>query len=160
MATTPSLDPRKSPWRRGDVCTRAFEKSGFVIDHTSEYLEVRWIKEETIERIPTLEVDNLFRVAHADSLTPDGQRTNLESLEAIETLDALQNAIAGRMKTLTTDREKEQADHLVRRIFSRGQCEWDARHATQLTLLLTGPQNVGVVFRIRERIHRIFCSVQ
>jgi hypothetical protein len=160
MTIPPSLDPLKSPWKRGDVCTRAFEKSGFVLNHTSEYLEVRWIDDESIERIPTLEVDNLLRVAHADSLTPDSQRTNLESLQAIETLDALKHAIAERMKTLTTDKEKEQADHLVRRIFSRGECEWDTRHATLLVLLLTGPQNVGVLFRVRERIHRVFCSIK
>ena len=159
MNTSPSLDPHKSPWKRGDVCTKAFEKSGFVLNHTSEYLEVRW-SDESIERIPALDVDNLTRVAHADSLAPNGQRTNLESLQAIETLDFLQHAIAERVKTLTTDREKEQLDHLVRRIFSGEQCEWDARHATQLTLMLTGQQNVGVVFRIRERIHRVFCSIK
>lgn len=105
-------------------------------------------------------MDNLTRVAHADSLAPNGRRTNLESLQAIETLDLLQHAIAERVKTLTTDGEKEQLDHLVRRVFSGEQCEWDARHATQLTLMLTGQQNVGVVFRIRERIHRVFCSIK
>ena len=43
----------------------------------------------TIERIPAEDVDNLLRVAHADSLGPDGQRTNLQYLEVFETLDFL-----------------------------------------------------------------------
>jgi hypothetical protein len=42
MTTHPSLDPRKSPWKRGDVCTKGFERNGFVLNHTPEYLEVRW----------------------------------------------------------------------------------------------------------------------
>jgi hypothetical protein len=79
MATSPSLDPRKSPWKRGDVCTRGFERPGFVLDHTSEYLEVRW-SDDSKERIPTDAVDSLLRVAHADSLGPDGRRTNFGNL--------------------------------------------------------------------------------
>lgn len=33
-----SLDPRKNPWKRGDICTRGFEKNGFVLTRTAEYL--------------------------------------------------------------------------------------------------------------------------
>jgi hypothetical protein len=159
MATSPSLDPRKSPWKRGDVCTRGFEKPGFVLNHTSEYLEVRW-SDDSIERIPTNEIDCLLRVGHADSLGPDGRRTNLEYLQSLEALDFLQHGMTERVKTLRSDKEKKELDRLVRRIFSDGQCKWDAGHAAQLTMLLTAPQNVGIAFRIREGIHRLFCSIE
>lgn len=153
-----SLDPRKSPWKRGDVCTRGFERPGFAVSCTSEYLEVRW-NDNSIERIPSDAIESLLRVAHADSLGPDGRRTNLEYLQSLETLDFLQHGMAERIKTLKSNKEKEELDRLVRRIFSEGQCKWDARHASQLTVLLAAPQNVGLAFRIREKIHRFFCSV-
>jgi hypothetical protein len=54
----PPLDPRESPWKRGDVCTLGFKKSGFVLNHTPEYLEVRWMSsDEGVERIPAEEID-------------------------------------------------------------------------------------------------------
>src|ERR1039457_161639 len=152
MATSPSLDPSKSPWKRGDVCTRAFEKPGFVLNHTSEYLEVRW-SDDSIERIPSDAMDSLLRVGHADSFGPDGRRTNLESLQSLEALDFLQHGMTERIKTLRSEKEKKELDRLVRRLFSEGQCKWDAQHVAQLTILLTAPQNVGIVLRIQERIH-------
>jgi hypothetical protein len=159
MTTHPSLDPRKAPWRRGDVCTRGFERPGFVLNHTSEYLEVRW-NDDSKERVPTDAVDSLLRIAHADSLGPDGQRTNLEYLQSLETLDFLQHGMTERIKALKSDEEKKELDHLVRRIFSEGRCKWDARHSAQLAMLLADPQSVGIAFRIRERVHRIFCSIE
>jgi hypothetical protein len=159
MTTSPSLDPRKSPWKRGDVSTLGFKRTCFVLSHTPEYLEVRW-GDNGVEKIPTDAVDSLLRVAHAESLGPDGRRTNLEYLQSLETLDFLEHGMTERVKTLKSDKEKKELDRLVRRIFSEGQCKWDARHATQLTMLLAAPQNVGTAFRIRERIHRFFCSVE
>jgi hypothetical protein len=114
----------------------------------------------TIERIPAEEIDNLLRVAHADSLGPDGQRTNLQYLEVFETLDFLERGVNDRMKAIKSDKERRALDRLVRRLFAEGKCKWDARHAGQLMALLAAPQNVGFVFRIRERIHRIFCSIE
>ena len=78
MATSPFLDPHKSPWRRGDVCTLGFERNCLVLNHTPEYLEVRWMDGGGIERIPTDAIDSLLRVPHADGLGPDGRRTNLK----------------------------------------------------------------------------------
>jgi hypothetical protein len=159
MATSPSLDPSKSPWKRGDVCTRGFDKPGFVLNHTAEFLEVRW-SDDSIERVPRVDIDSLLRVGHADSLGPDGRRTNLESLQSLEALDSIQHGMAERIKTIRSDKEKKVLDRLCRRIFSEKRCKWDARHSAQLMMLLTAPQNVGIIFRIRERIHRIFCSIE
>jgi hypothetical protein len=41
MITQSSLDPRITPWKRGDVCTRNLDRVGFVLNCTREYLEVR-----------------------------------------------------------------------------------------------------------------------
>lgn len=105
MATSPSLDPSKSPWKRGDVCTRGFDKPGFVLNHTAEFLEVRW-SDDRIERVPRVDIDSLLRVGHADSLGPDGRRTNLESLQSLEALDSIQHGMTERIKTIRSDKEK------------------------------------------------------
>jgi hypothetical protein len=154
----PSLDPRKNPWKRGDVCTLGFKKNGFVLDHTPEYLEVRWMSGEGIERIPTEDIDNLLRVMHADSVSPGGNRTNLESLEAIETLARIQDRITERMRTIKSDKERAELDRLTRRIFADGKCRWDAKHSVELMLLLTEPGNVGYLFKLRNRFHLVFCK--
>jgi len=155
----PSLDPRKSPWKRGDVCTLGFEKYCFVLNHTPEYLEVLWVSDHSIERIPTEAIDRLLRVAHADSLGPDGRRTNLEHLEAVERLSRLKHALAERMETVKDEDEKEKLDRLVRRMFAEDECKWDKKNQTKLLALLAAPKSVGVIFKLRERIHRIFCKV-
>lgn len=160
MNTSLSLDPSKNPWKRGDVCTLSFEKNGFVLDQTPEYLEVQWISDGSIEKIPTEAIDNLLRVAHADSLGPDGRRTNLEYLQARESLDFLEHGIAKRTKSIKSEKEKQELDRLVRRIFAEGNCKWDTRHANELMTLLAAPESVGIAFKIRKRIHRIFCSVK
>jgi len=95
--TQKSLDPHENPWKRGDVCTRGFEKVGFVLSYTSACLEIRWNRPDSIERVPADEVDDILRVAHADGLSPAGQRTNLESLES---LDSYPPAIRKRMGNL------------------------------------------------------------
>jgi|HubBroStandDraft_6_1064221.scaffolds.fasta_scaffold46024_3 hypothetical protein len=160
MATSPSLDPHKSPWKRGDVCTLGFEKNCFVLSHTPEYLEVRWMNDGGVERIQTDAIDSLLRVAHAGGLGPDGRRTNLEYLQAREALDFLEHGLAERTKAIKSDKEKQQLDRLVRRIFSEGKCKWDAQHAGELTTLLAAPGSVGIAFKFRERIHRVFCAVK
>jgi len=155
---TQSLDPRKSPWKCGDVCTRDFKTVGFVVSHTSDYLEIRWNRDgiEEIERIPTDVVDDILRVAHADALSPADERTNLENLEKLEALDALENAISNR--TFKDDREKSEVDNLIRRSFATDGCAWDKKNASQLLVLALKPEEVGVSFKLRERLHRLFCS--
>jgi hypothetical protein len=113
-----------------------------------------------VERIPTDAIDNLLRVAHADSLGPDGHRTNLEYLQVFEGLDFLGHGLAERAKATESEEERQELDHLVRRIFSEGKCKWDALHRNELTILLAAPGSVGIAFKIRERIHRIFCAVK
>ena len=107
------LDPRKSPWKRGDVVTLGFEKNGFVLNYTPEYLEVLWMGSDgTVERVPTEQVENLLRVAHADSLSPDGSKTNLEKLKATQGLHQTSELIKQREKSFKNERERRQADDL------------------------------------------------
>ena len=160
MNISPSLDPRKSPWRRGDVCTLGFQKNCFVLSYTPEYLEVQWMNDGSIERIPTDAVDTLLRVAHADGLGPDGRRTNLEYLQAREALDFLERGLAERTNAVKTEHERQELDRLVRRVFAEGKCRWDTRHRGELMTLLAAPATVGTAFKIRDRIHRIFCPVK
>jgi hypothetical protein len=153
-----SLDPRKSPWKRGDVCTRDFKTPGLVVSHTSDYLEIRWhgsSGRDNIEIVPADEVDDILRVAHADGLSSGGRGTNLHSLEAIEALEAVGEAASNR--TFKNHSEKREADDLIRRSFATG-CVWDKKHQVRLITLALKPEEVGIVFKIRERLHRLVCS--
>jgi len=149
----PPLDPRKSPWKRGDVCTLGFEKNGFVLDYTVEYLEVRWMGNEGVERIPAEDIDNLLRVAHADSPSADGTKTNLETLEALESLSRIQNAVSDRMKAVKNENEKRELDALIKRSFGP-QCTFDRKHTDLLFDLAIDPQRVSWYWKLRERWHR------
>lgn len=153
-----SLDPRRYPWKRGDICTRGFEKNGFVLSHTAEYLEIRWMgKDEGIERVPTEDVDSILRVALADSLGPSGI-PNTEACEAIEALSRIEDGIKERMKRVKNENEREELDALTRRVFATNKCAWDEKHSAELFLLLLEPKKVGVAFRIRDKIHRASCK--
>jgi hypothetical protein len=154
--TPQPLDPRKSPWKRGDVCTRDFKTSGLVLGYTSEYLEIRWSGPDGIEKVPTDGIDDILRVAHADGISPDGKRTNLEMLQVLQSLESLRTVAANR--TFKNDREKSEADNLVRRSFATDGCPWDKKNSEQLLGLALQPETVGLIFKLRERIHRMFCS--
>jgi hypothetical protein len=159
------LDPRKTPFARGDVVTRGFKLAGLVTEVTSSYLEVRWNKEgneghDKIERIPAAEMDNLVRVAHADSLSAGGDQTNLQTLEAIEALESINIAMRNRMATIKTPQEKAEVDSLVTRAFAKDRCPWDRKNAARIFQLAVEPNNVGMLFKIQERIHRAFCKYQ
>jgi len=68
---------------------------------------VRW-DDDSIERILRADaIDNLLRVAHADSLGPDGRRTNLENLQALEALDFVEHGSLGEKETRFQSREGE-----------------------------------------------------
>lgn len=158
MTTASSLDPCINPWKRGDVCTRHLDRVGFVVNCTREYLEVRWTEGGGIERIPADQMlDDVLRVAHADSPALSGRGgTNLESLEVLEALDAIQVALANR--TFKSGREEIEANNLVRRAFATAGCDWDKKHSSQLLALMLKPEQVSVVFKIRERFHRLICD--
>ena len=126
-------------------------------------MEVRWNRgegEENIERIPANEIDWLTRFAHADSMSPEGDRTNIRVLESLEALDLVQKSLAERIKTPMSEKESERLDRLVRRIFAENQCAWDAKHAGMLLALLASPKDVGAVFKFREWIHRFSCPIR
>jgi hypothetical protein len=135
MPTQPSLDPRVNPWKRGDVCTSHFDRVGFVVNCTREYLEVWWTQSGGVEKVPADQMDYLLRVGHADGPSPDGNRTNLESLQLLEALEAIRTALAER--TFKNDDEKREADNLVRRALATDGCSWDKKNAAQLLALVS-----------------------
>jgi hypothetical protein len=154
--TSLPLDPRKSPWKRGDVCTSGFKTNGFVTNATPECLEVLWMPEHTVEQVPAGQMDDLLRVAHADSLSAGNTQTNLEVLAVIESLDRIQVAITDRAAGCKSEREKEELNVLIRRSFAKDGCAWDRAHAADLFALAVEPHNVGIVFRLQDRAHRLF----
>ena len=111
--TPQSLDPHENPWMRGDVCTKGFEKVGFVVSYTSGYLEILW--PNGIERVPSDEVDDIRRMAHWDSVPPGGQKTNLETLESLEALEILSNALSNALtdRAFKNEHEKAEVDNLM-----------------------------------------------
>jgi hypothetical protein len=149
----PPLDPRKTPWKRGDVCALGFEKMGWVLNNTPEYLEVRWTGDDGVERIPAETIDDVHRVAHADSLTPDGTQSNLETLEALESISRLKNAVANRLRAVKNETEKRELDALIKRFISP-QCPFDREHTKLLFDLAIDPQRVSWYWKLRERWHR------
>jgi hypothetical protein len=153
--TQPPLDPRKSPWKRGDVCTSGFKKNGFVLNYTPEYLEVRWMSpNEGVERIPAEDIDNLLRVMHADSLSAGGKMTNLEALMTIEALSHVEDAIRERMKRVKNEAEKKELDVLIKRSFNP-ECAFDRKYSKELVTLAIAPREVSWSWKLRERIHRV-----
>ncbi len=155
MSTSqPPLDPRKYPWRRGDVCSLGGSKSGFVLDHTPEYLEVRWMPEGVVERLTHGDAESVIRHAHADSISPGGKGTNLEALETIEALTRIEDAIRERMKTVKNETEKKELDVLIKRSFNP-ECAFDRKYSKELAALAIAPHEVGWFWKLRERIHRV-----
>src|SRR5712672_3132117 len=150
----PPLDPRKYPWRRGDVCSLGGNKNGFVLGHTPEYLEVRWMPEGVVERLTDGDVESVIRHAHAESISPGGKGTNLDALENIEALTRIEDVIRERMKTVTSETEKKELDALVKRSFNP-ECAFDRKYSNQLAVLAIDPHELTWFWKLRERIHRI-----
>jgi hypothetical protein len=148
------LDPRKSPWKRGDLCTRRFQIAGFVVSSTPEFLEVRW--KDCVERIPADEIDSVIRLGHADGPSPSGEKTNLETLLALETLEHI--GMLTRNRKFKNAREKTEAENFIRRAYAPDACYWDKKNAINLTRLALEPEKVGLGFKIRERLHKVFCK--
>ena len=157
------LDPHKTPYTRGDVVTRGFKKDGLVTAHTPTYLEVRWNEagnegNDEIERVPTADIDTLVRVAHADGLSPGGKQTNLESLEAIESLERVRALAIERMKTIKNPQEQLEVNSLIARANATDGCDWDKQHYVGLMKLALELWNVGLIFKLQERAHRMVCA--
>jgi|ERR1700722_3751650 len=157
-AEQPSLDPQKYPWHRGDVVTFRFEKYGFVLDFTLEYLEVIWLQTSSIERVATEDVDRLLRVGHGASVSHDGSKTNLQLTETALSLHKLKKAAEERIASCKTEAERKSANQFISRAFASDGCEWDKVHHAQLMNLALQPWNVGVLFKMKERIHRLSCK--
>jgi hypothetical protein len=152
----PPLDPRKTPWKRGDLCTLDFKnKTGFVLNHTPEYLEVRWGPESVVERLTGNDAESVFRLAHADGLTADGTMTNLEALQHLEALSYVENAICARQKIVKNEAEQKDLDALIERSF-QPKCAFDRKHHQLLFQLAIDPRGVSGYWKLRERIHRVF----
>jgi hypothetical protein len=154
--TQQPLDPRKSPWKRGEVCTRDFKTVGFVLSSTPEYLDIRWNGHDGIEKVSEREVDDILRVAHADGPSLAGDGTNVQTLDTLEALERVRNAAESR--TFRNEHEKRKADNLIARSFAKDGCAWDKRNSNQLLTLALQPETVGVTFKLLERLHSLFCS--
>jgi hypothetical protein len=150
----PPLDPRKTPWKRGDVCGLGSSKSGFVLHYTPEYLEVRWMPDGPVERLTDGEAESVIRYMYADSISPDGKMTNLEALETIEALAHVEDACRERMKSIKNEAEKKEVSMLIDRSF-QPKCEFDRKHSSLLATLAIKPDEVSWYWKLRERIHRV-----
>jgi hypothetical protein len=129
-------------------------KIGFVLNHTPEYLEIRWGPDGPVERLTGGEAEGVIRFAHADSASPDGKTTNLETLKTIEALDAVEKAARERSKSIRSDAERAEVNMLIDRSF-QPKCEFDRKHSTLLATLAIKPDEVSWYWKLRERIHRI-----
>lgn len=150
----PPLDPRKTPWKRGDVCSLGSSKSGFVLDYTPEYLEVRWMPEGVVERLTNGDAASVIRHMHADSISPSGKMTNIEALETIEALTRVEEAARERTKTIKSEAEQQEVNMLIKRSLNP-ECEFDRKHSTMLAALAIKPDEVSWYWKLRERLHRI-----
>src|SRR6267378_1626290 len=113
----PSLNPRKIPWKRGDVCSLGPTKRGFVLDSTPDYLEVRWMPEGVVERLTDGDAASVIRHMHADSISASGKMTNLEALETIEALTRVEEVSRERSKSIKNEAEQQEVDMLIKRSF-------------------------------------------
>lgn len=143
--------------------TRGFNIAGLVTEYTPAYLEVRWCETDgegksRIERIPTAEIDDLVRMAHADSPSATGTGTNLETLEGLEALERVQILVAARIKTIKSPSEQAHVNSLIARANATDGCDWDKQHYVLLMKLALEPWNVGLVPKLQERAHRVFCK--
>lgn len=152
------LDPRKYPWHRGDVVTLGFQKVGFVLDSTAEYLEVLWRGTDKAERIERARVDAVLRVSHAASVMQGNRQTNVELLNDLLALTRLEMMLKDRQSATKTESERKRVDLLVARVFATDGCDWDRTHKTQLIALALKPSDVGLLFKIQERVHALFCK--
>lgn len=156
----PFLDPRKYPWHRGDAVTHGFKKNGLVLDVTPEYLEVMWVVPgHPTERFAPSEADNLLRLGHASSLfASDQTKTNLELLESLLALDRAREVAQRRISTIKTKQEEEAVNSLIQRSLDNGGCPWDITHKAELLRLALDPSAAGLIFKLQERLHRLFCK--
>ena len=111
-----------------------------------------------VERVKADEIDNLLRVLHATSVTAGGTKTSAEVQDDILALDTVGTALESRLSTVRTDAERKRLDSLVARVFATDGCDWDKAHQGKLWALAVNPSEVGLLFKIKERIHRMFCK--
>jgi hypothetical protein len=76
-----------------------------------------------------------------------------ELVEKMEALERIEETVARRMATFTSEEEKREADSLIKRAFS-GKCEFDHAHRAELVALAIAPDEESWQFKVRERIHR------
>jgi hypothetical protein len=128
--------------------------AGLVVSSTPQFLEVRW--KDCVERIPADEVDSVIRLAHADGPSGSGEKTNLETLLTLEALEHI--GTLAKNRKYKNAREKREADNFIRRAYATNGCYWDKKNSTNLVRLALEPEKVGLVFKIQERLHKVFCK--
>jgi hypothetical protein len=144
-------------WHRGDWIIRGTE-NGFVksdMRDGDEYLAVHWQSgEEKIQRSKLQEIRKATKeeLVEAENL---GALPSLKALEAIEGMENLETLTAERRRTIRGQREQRIVDDLIRRGFAYPcECGWDKKHADMIVVLALQPDQVGWLFKIRERLHR------
>ena len=102
------------------------------------------------------EIESLVRLAHADGPSPSGEKTNLETLLTLEALERI--GTLARNRKFKNARQKAEADNFIRRAYAPDACYWDKKNAINLTRLALEPEKVSLVFKIEERLHKVFCK--
>jgi hypothetical protein len=138
--------------------TLGFKKSGFIHDPTADHLEVVWMPDCIFERLSVADAENLLRVAHGASLSESGQKTNLQGMEEMLALHRIETAVRERGASCKNEAEKKSLDLLIKRCFATDGCEWDKAHSGELFHLAVKPSEVGLMFRLQEKVHRLFCK--
>jgi hypothetical protein len=128
--------------------------AGLVVSSTPQFLEVRW--KDCVERIPADQIDSVIRLGHADGPSPSGEKTNLETLLTLEALEHI--GTSAKNRKFKNAHEKTEADGFIRRAYATNGCYWDKKNSISLARLALEPEKVGLVFKIHERLHRVFCK--
>ena len=143
-------------WYRGELVIRGTE-IGFVkndTDDLDEFLVIEW--QSGIERIHRSGLAGIRRSTEAETNGLNGAGLSpLKSLEALESVERVHAASVERSRTIRSQGEQRIVDDLIRRGFSeKFECDWDRKNADLLIVLALKPEEVGWLFKLRERLHR------
>jgi hypothetical protein len=147
---------REKGWYRGELVIRGTE-IGFVkndMDDLDEFLVIEW--QSGIERIHRSGSTGIRRLTEAETNGLKGAGLSpLKSLEALESVERVHAMSVERSRTIRSQGEQRIVDELIRRGFSEEfECDWDRKNADLLIVLALNPDQVGWLFKLRERIHR------
>jgi hypothetical protein len=124
------------------------------MNNHDEHLVVRW--QNGVEKIHRSKIGEIRRLTESEvSAAQSVGASPLNTLERLEALDRIEAGLTERSRTIKSAREQRFVDNLIRRGFNP-ECEWDRKNTTLLLVLAIKPDSVGLVFKVRERLHRPF----